>query len=63
MSQFETQVREDLQTMQNGLRFARQEGRDAQAHAYDAMVQGYLMALRRCVSGKVYETVTEGLVD
>ena len=63
MTSFEKSIREEIQLLQQEIRIARDYGRREQLVAYDGQLQGYLTALRRCLSEKVYRTVTEGLVD
>ena len=60
---FEKSIRDDIQMMQAEIRIARDYDRREQLVAYDGQLQGYLTALRLCLSDKVYRTVTEGLVD
>ena len=63
MTSFEKSIREEIQLLQQEIRIARDYGRRDQLLAYDAQLQGYLMALRHCLSEKSYGTITEGLVD
>lgn len=63
MTAFEKSIRDEIHVLQTEIRIARDYDRREQLAAYDGQLQGYLTALRRCLSEKVYRTVTEGLVD